>query len=130
MYISLESYLMGRARQWPLTDEQTANAHNLLARVNALLTDLGWSQTIVVSSGYRPASINGTIKGAAPKSYHTRCLAVDIHDPQQALGKLCASRPDLLRKHGLFLESLDSTRTWCHLDAGTRTDRPSRIFKP
>lgn len=110
------------------------NAKKLLDKVNALLADLG-VEAGDVTSGWRPASMNGAVTNAAKKSYHMLGMAVDLLDnDKQDLGKLIASRPDLLKKYDLWLEDLGSTigknTNWVHLDVGTRQDRPSRIFKP
>jgi hypothetical protein len=134
--INLKQYKMGRDLLYPdeWTKEVESNAINLLEKVNELLNELG-IQEAVVSSGFRPAAINGKITHAAKRSYHMLGMAVDIVDNKnQDMGKLIASRPDLLLKHGLWLEDLSSTightTNWVHLDCGVRQERPSRTFKP
>lgn len=134
--ISLDKYLMGRQNQYPTeyTDTVKQNAERLLEKVNALLHELG-IDVAEVSSGWRPAAINAATPNAAKKSYHTLALAIDIKDDKnQTLGKLIASKPELLKKYDLWLEDLSSTKgvysNWCHLDLAVRADRPSRIFKP
>lgn len=112
-----------------------ANAERLITAVNAFLKELDYKGPVKVSSGFRPSEVNANIANAAKKSLHTQCLAVDyLDDKNQTLAKLCASKPELLRKYGLFLEDPASTigknTNWCHLDLGTRSDRPSRVFKP
>jgi Peptidase M15 len=112
-----------------------ANAERIVATVNALLKELGWTKPVKVSSGFRPAAVNAGIANAAKKSLHTQCLAIDLLDDKlQTLAKLCASKPELLRKYGLFLEDPSATigknSNWTHLDLASRSDRPSRIFKP
>jgi uncharacterized protein YcbK (DUF882 family) len=136
--ISLDSYFTDyvskadRRKQYAseFTPEYLANAQKLLVQVNALLNDLN-IKSAVVSSGWRPPQINATTPNAAKRSLHMVCLAVDILDNKnQDLAKLIASKPDLLRKYGLWLEDPNSTRNWVHLDLGVRSDRPSRIFLP
>lgn len=134
--ITLEAYLMGREKLYPseYTQEVQDNAKRLLLNVNAFLVELG-VKSAKVTSGFRPAAINGALPNSAKRSYHMLCLAVDILDNKnQDLAHLVSSRPDLLRKYGLFLESPDATKgkntNWVHLDLGTRADRPSRIFIP
>lgn len=133
--IDLKSYLTAsgkypdREKHPELTPQLLANASELLRRVNTLLADLGIS-TVSISSGFRPQSVNAATPGAAKKSLHTICKAVDIADKDGSLAKLVAPRPDLLHKHDLWLESPDNTKGWVHLDCGTRAERPSRIFKP
>ena len=116
------------------TDDIKNNAIKLLALVNQILSDLG-IESADVTSGWRPPQINNKTTNAAKRSYHMIGSAVDIlDDKDQTLAKLIASRPDLLKKYGLWLESPDSTHgintNWAHLDNGARTDRPSRVFLP
>ena len=135
--ITFEAFWMGRDKTHSvdLTEEVKKNAKEFVPKVNAFLAELGWAQECKVSSGWRPASINGAV-GGAKRSLHMLGLAVDIRDDKdQTLGKLVASKPELMRKYGLFLEDLGATKgkhsNWVHLDASpTRSDRPSRIFKP
>ena len=138
--ISLSDYLTAsgaypeREKSPEVTPELLANAEQLLKAVNSLLAELN-VKFAKVSSGFRPSSVNAGIANAAKKSLHTQCLAIDLLDDKgQSLGKKFASNPELLRKYGLFLEDLDSTKgkntNWVHTDLGTRADRPSRIFKP
>lgn len=140
-YITLEQYLTAsgtypeRLIDKDLTPELLGNAKQLLDKVNKLLSEINYSPEIKVSSGYRPAAVNAGIGNAAKKSYHMRCMAVDLLDNStQDLANLIAANPELLRKYELFLESPNSTKgkntNWVHLDFGTRTDRPSRIFIP
>lgn len=136
-YIDLSKYSMGRDKQFPdeWTEEVQNNAKNLLIKVNALLNDLSWEKDCLVSSGFRPNQINTLTPGSAKKSLHQIGKAVDIiDDSNQTLGKLMISRPELLRKYGLFVEDLNSTQgkntNWVHTDFGDRADRPSRVFKP
>lgn len=134
--ITLDKYLMGRDKLYPLeyTPDVENNAKKLLEAVNAFLVELG-IKSATVTSGFRPAAINVALANSAKKSYHMLCLAVDILDNNnQDLAHLVASRPDLLRKYSLFLESPIATKgkntNWVHLDLGARTDRPNRIFNP
>jgi hypothetical protein len=111
------------------TEEVIANATVLLEKVNALLTELNITN-VKVSSGFRPSDVNGAIPNAAKKSLHMTGKAIDLDDKDGAIDKAISEKPELLKKHGLWLESPDNTPNWCHLDNGTRTDRPIRIFKP
>ena len=119
-----------RAKSIELTDDVKANAAILIAKVNALLSDLGVSDKLSVSSGFRPSSVNSGIANAAKRSAHMSGKAIDIVDLDGKLKGLVASRPDLLRTHELFMEDSGSTPTWMHLDFITRVDRPTRTFKP
>lgn len=118
------------------TQEIQDNAVKLLEKVNAFLAEIGVMNSRQVTSGWRPDAINSATPNAAKKSLHMRGLAVDIlDDKDQTLAKLVLTKPDVLRKYGLFVESPDHTKgkntNWCHLDCSPeRSDRPSRMFIP
>lgn len=110
------------------------NAVNLVKRVNGLLDDLGWKDSIVVSSGWRPESINRAI-GGAKNSYHTKGMAVDISDPYKRLAKAILERVDLLDKYELWMENPEKTSNWVHMDIGARGlvvngVKRTRVFNP
>lgn len=136
MIIDLNSYFSDpktgddRRLKYPndYTDEILENAKITLKKVNSLLKDLGITNA-VVSSGWRPPSVNSAI-GGAKKSLHTQGKAIDLKDIIGELDKVISEKPELLAKHALWLEDPSATKGWCHLDWGTRSDRPIRIFKP
>lgn len=109
------------------TDEILENAKVLIEKVNSLLSDLGII-AVVVSSGWRPNAVNSAV-GGAKKSLHLQGRAIDLKDSTGELDRVIEERPDLLKKHDLWLEDPDATKGWCHLDNGNRKDRPSRVFK-
>ena len=131
--ISLQDYLTASdkypERALNVAPELIANAERLLSVVNEFLAELGVSNC-KVSSGYRPAAVNAKVPGAARKSLHMTCLAIDIQDLNGELDKLVQAHPELLIKYSLWLEHPDNTVGWCHLDLGTRSDRPVRVFRP
>lgn len=134
-YLTASGSYPERAKSNELTPDLLANAQKLIDAINAFMKELGVSQKLRVSSGFRPSAVNASIANAAKKSLHQRCLAIDIlDDKNQSLAKLCASKPELLRKYKLFVENPDFTKgkntNWLHLDLGTRSDRPSRMFNP
>ena len=118
-----------RANHPELTPEVIANLEQLLKQVTALLNDLKVDH-VEVSSGFRPSTVNANIPNAAKKSLHMIGKAVDLADPTNALDKLIESHPELLEKHGLWLESPLTTPSWAHLDIGIRSARKIRIFIP
>ena len=107
-----------------LTPEIENNIKVLLFRVNMLLDDLGLGE-VIVSSGFRPASVNEATKGSASHSCHMDGRAVVIDDDDWSIKNLITK--DVLTKYNLFMESPDSTSTWCHLDIKQRNNR---IFIP
>jgi len=129
--ITLKDYLTAsgdypaREKSSELTPEIVSNANKLLEKVNALLADLGITK-VKVSSGFRPLSVNTTVKNAAKKSHHTTCNAIDIvDDSKQSLSlKLLKDADDnkqnsLLAKHGLYMEhpqhTIGKNTNWTHL---------------
>lgn len=119
---------MGRDLQFPeeYNDGFKCNAESLLKKVNAFFSEIGVSPK--VTSGYRPPSINRTILGAAKRSHHQTCNAIDVEDINGALG-IKASDPALLEKYGLYLEDPTYTKGWVHLqDIPPKSGR--RIFIP
>lgn len=142
MTITLKDYLTAsgsypeRETHKELTQDYLNNAQELLTAVNSFLDEIKWTGSRKVSSGFRPSEVNAATSGAAKKSLHMTCEAVDIiDDKSQTLSKLCEAHPKELKKYALFLEDPTSTKgkntNWCHLDMSkTRPDRPSRKFKP
>lgn len=133
-YITANGKYKERLKNQELTQEVKDNALKLLKKVNDLLAELGITD-VKVSSGFRPSSVNASTPGSAKKSLHMECKAVDlIDDGMQSLGKLILSKPELLEKHGLWLEDLGYTKgrntNWVHLDMGNRSARKVRVFKP
>lgn len=96
---------------------------SLLARLNEFRDDFG--HPMIVSSGARCLAVN-TKCGGKPRSAHLAGRAVDFVRTPELVKFLSI---DVLTKHGLYLEHLDATPTWCHI-----TDRapPSghRVFWP
>lgn len=131
-----------RAQSPELTIEVKSNAAKLCDAVNSLLTEIKWNKPVSISSGFRPSGVNANIKGAAKKSFHQIGLALDIYQPKtnNEVGQLIRKiqnnqgKKGILGKHGLMMESLESTigqnSLWTHLDLGVRSERPSMEFKP
>lgn len=128
--ITLKDYYMGRdvSCSSELTETVKTNAEKLIQAVNSFLNEIGISE-VKVSSGWRPASINSKVAKAATKSLHISGLAIDLVR-NDALKTAIMDNIDKLEKYGLWLESTDHTPTWIHLDLGSRSKRPKRIFIP
>lgn len=127
MAISKAEILMGRDVKYPLDQEQLDNLNKLLVAVNKFRTYYGKPMT--VSSGYRPAEINAKVKGAAKKSNHMKCLAVDFRDSDGAIDKFCMDNLHILEDCGLYLEHPEATPGWCHLQC-VPPRSGNRVFKP
>lgn len=131
--ITLEQYLMGRDKIYPLTIGQLENACKLLCAVNWIIGTLKIDTN--VSSGYRPLEINSSV-GGAKFSTHLECAGVDLFDESGKIGTLLVQRKELLKKVGLYLENPSYTKKkrqdgtiskWVHLDIKVRS---STIFNP
>jgi len=120
--ISRDEVLMGRDKEFPLTDELEANLTLLLVAVNKLRDIYG--KPMYVSSGYRPGHYN-TDAGGAANSPHKLCMAVDFHDTDGALKSWITV--DVLVECGLYQEDPKRTPTWLHVQV-----RPTinRVFIP
>ena len=71
--------------------EYETNAKKLLLKLNSFLNELG-IEDCEVSSGWRPASVNGKITNAAKKSGHMIGIACDLRDNKnQDLARISSS---------------------------------------
>lgn len=79
---------------------------------------------LFVNSGYRPPSVNAKTKGAAAKSWHQYCAALDIQDPVAPiagrlefgrLGRWVVDNIDTVNHFGLWVEAPDQTPGWLHV---------------
>ena len=113
--ITLRDYWMGRDVKYggELTDEKRMNAAETISKANALLERFGEDRRVV--SGWRPASVNATTPGAALKSKHMTCEAVDLSDPDGDLDEWCLAHPEVLQDIGLWQEHPSATKNWCHV---------------
>lgn len=111
------------------TQEIKDNGVMLINKVNQLLEELGITE-VTISSGFRTPEANAALSNSAKKSLHMSGRAVDLSDPNHEIANKILTQPELLKKYSLWLESIESTPGWTHLDNGDRTDRPLRMFKP
>jgi len=125
--LTRDDILMGRDKAYPIDEIQSANVDRLLSALHQL--QLALETDLVVSSGYRPEAINAAVKGAAKRSNHIACLAVDLHDPDGALDTWCLENQKALELCGLWLEHPDSTPNWCHLQC-VPPKSGRRVFRP
>jgi len=130
--ITREQYFGLMSHRDPPTIEAMDNAEVLLERVNRLLeslvpTNISAVLVPVVNSGWRSASYNATVKGAAPTSKHIRGQAIDLADPMEELDGYLTDA--ILEQFELWRESPIATKGWVHLQSvpprsGNRTYIP------
>lgn len=129
--ITKAEILMNRDTQYPddYTQEISNNIDRLLIALNKFREAYGIP--LIVSSGWRPESINKKI-GGAKKSNHMIGLACDFKDPNGEIDAFAKEmdKQGKLKEWGLWLENPVSTPGWCHLDIKNRGDRKSNIFNP
>lgn len=71
----------------------------------------------LVSSGWRPPTINASTPGAAPNSKHMTGHALDVYDPDGDLDEWLVTDEGqaALAEIGLWMEHPSATKGWCHL---------------
>lgn len=128
-YLTASGRYPEREKHPEVTPDLIKAATILLDKVNKLLTDLG-IQSVIVSSGFRPASVNAGIANAAKKSLHMSGMAIDLEDSDGSLDELIDDSDVLLKKYGLWQEKMEFTKGWCHLDMRDRGNRIKNVFIP
>lgn len=125
--ITLADYFMGRDRTHAhqLGTDLRANAARTVEAANALLVlaktagvtlESSPRTGSIVTSGWRPPDVNASQPGAAPRSLHMRCLAVDLFDPDGDLDDWLFSVCDtVLRDLALWMEHPAATKGWAHV---------------
>lgn len=124
--VNCSEVLMGRTKQFPLDPENQHNLEYLLLKIN-LFRDK-YNKPLIVSSGYRPSSINQAV-GGAKKSAHQTCQAIDFIDKDGKIKEFLKQNPNLLEELDLYQEHPDYTKTWVHLQT-RKTKSGKRIFIP
>lgn len=127
--ISKDEVLMGRDKSHAseYTKEISANIDNLLVALNKFRE--AYNKPMVVTSGWRPPSLNATVAGAAKKSNHMLGLACDFKDTNGELDEFCMKNLNVLKDLGLYLEHPDATKGWCHLQI-VPPKSGNRVFRP
>ena len=129
LLVPLEYYLHYRGDNELPTRDIYLNAVDLLYRVSCLFDDIGIYQ-VTMTSGWRPEEYNRR-KGGAERSPHVKGKAIDIDDDDnKTIGKKIMDSPALLKKYGLWLEHIEHTKTWVHLDTHERWAREVQVFRP
>jgi hypothetical protein len=84
-----------------------------------------------VNSGWRPPQVNAATPGAALRSKHMTCQAIDVHDPEGLIDAWLMTSPGLqtLAELGLWLEHPSSTKNWSHWQT-VPPGSGNRVFYP
>jgi len=126
-FISVDEFLMGRAKLDELTPEQVANMNTIIPRANDLLQAFGEYRK--VNSGYRSPADQQRINPSAPKSKHLLCAAIDLSDPDGKLSAFVMANLPLVSRIGLWIENPQKTRGWVHIQC-LPPKSGSRVFNP
>jgi len=115
---------MGRDHTYAaeLNNELVNNATVTVDRANALLKLFGTNRG--VTSGWRPKTLNDATPGAAKKSNHIKCLAVDLEDKDGKLAKWCVENVGTSCRDW----SLDGI-TDAHKGLGSRADNCAPVWE-
>ena len=128
--ISLQDYWLGRDREFPMamSPDLEKRAAMMVELANKLLT-IAHSAGItlptnprtgsVVSSGWRPASVNPATHNAAPDSKHRPGRAIDLYVPDGDLDEWLMT-PDgqkTMADLGLWHEHPSATKGWAHVQS-------------
>jgi hypothetical protein len=133
--ITKEELLQGRDEMFKdeYTEQISDNLDELLVRINKIRAAYG--KPMRCSSGWRPASINGMVKGASQNSNHIIGAAVDISDGSGDLMRWCLANLKIIADAGLYMEDFRYTPTWVHFSyikpkSGKRIFIPSAALPP
>ena len=140
--LTLADYWMGRdvSHGLELSTETQRNAALMieladklliLAKTHGVTLEHNPRTRSIVSSGWRPPSVNAQVPGAAPKSKHMTGQAIDLYDPDGDLDGWAFSDigQRVLTDLGLWLEHPAATKGWCHVQSvPPRSGR--RVFYP
>lgn len=140
--LTLADYWMGRDAQYPhemslglernaLLIVELANKLVTLAKVAGVTFRESPKTGTLVSSGWRPASLNAKTANAAPNSKHITGQAIDLYDQANSLDSWLMTKDgqDTMVKLGLWHEHPTHTPGWVHVQSipprsGKRTFYP------
>jgi hypothetical protein len=138
--ITIAMYYMDRHLKYggELTPEKQLKAGTTVQRINQLIArmradgiemQINPNSKSPVSSGWRPAAINGSTPGAAAKSKHMTCEACDLYDPDGEIDEWALANPESLADLGLWQEHPSATKGWAHFQT-VPPRSGNRVFYP
>jgi Peptidase M15 len=140
--ITIADYLMGRDREFghllsvamrteALRTCELASKLMVIAKLAGVAFEPNPRTGTVVSSGWRPPAVNEATPGAALRSKHLSCQAIDIFDPAGDMDEwlLLPDGQRALTDLGLWQEHPSATKGWAHVQtlpprSGRRTFYP------
>jgi hypothetical protein len=124
-FISVEEFLMNRAKMSDLPDDIVRNLNTIVPKANELLEKFG--EYRAVTSGYRRPEDNARVAVPKMRSAHLTCEAVDLEDKDGRLKAFVT--PELLTELDLYMEDGAYTPSWLHVQ--TRPPKSKkRVFIP
>lgn len=106
-----------RAKHKEVTPELIERAMDYVTCLNAACHEL-YIKNPKFSSGFRPSEVNAKTQGASKKSLHMgqdpRGVAGDLEDTDGNIDFQFLMNPQVLEKHGLYLEDPKHTEGWSH----------------
>jgi hypothetical protein len=139
--ITLAQYWMGRDVEYGLllSVDMRKEAARTVELANKMLTRCAAAGVPVemradgsyVNSGWRPPAVNANTAGAAVRSKHLICKAIDVYDPEGLIDTWCMTSEGLraLVEVGLWLEHPSSTKGWSHWQT-VPPGSGNRVFYP
>lgn len=133
---------MGRDREFPMAMSpaleknaalmvELANKLLIIAKAARIFLPTNPRTGTVVSSGWRPASVNANTPNASPNSKHMTGQAIDLYDPDGDLDEwlLTKDGQNTMTDLGLWHEHPSATKGWAHVQSipprsGRRTFYP------
>lgn len=128
MFFTLKELLNSGSHKWKESDVDVVvkrNLEDLIRKINAL----GYQPPMRASSCLRSIKDQQRINPKAMGSSHLYGAAVDIADPDGKLKAWCKANINKLTECGLWMESPEATKTWCHLSS-QMPKSGKRVFVP
>ena len=128
MRFTLNELLQAGSHKWKRSEVDTVtlrNLEDLCRKINAL----GYTTPMRATSCLRSLADQKRINPSAMGSSHLYGCAVDIADADGKLKAWCKANQKKLIECGLWMESPEATKTWCHLQSYAPRSM-SRIFNP
>ncbi|MBQ1996926.1 MAG: hypothetical protein II238_00580 [Alphaproteobacteria bacterium] len=128
MKFTVQELLNAGQHKWKESEVDAVTMRNLKDLCNKL-NKLGFTPPRNASSCLRSLADQKRINPSAMGSSHLYGAAVDIADADGKLKAWLKANPNKLVECGLWMESPEYTKTWCHLSIYAPASF-NRVFKP